>query len=30
MEKVDAEGNVLGLSVLKASARKKRPLEVTL
>ena len=30
MEKVDAEGNVLGFSVLKVSALKERPLEVTL
>ena len=30
MEKVDADGNVLGFSVLKVSALKERPLEVTL
>jgi uncharacterized protein YuzE len=30
MEKVDAEGNVLGFSVLKVSASRERPLEVTL
>lgn len=30
MEKVDDEGNVLGFSVLKVSALKKRPLEITL
>ena len=30
MEKVDAEGNVLGFSVLKVSAVRKHPLEVTL
>jgi hypothetical protein len=30
MEKVDAQGNVLGFSVLKVSAMKGRPLEVTL
>ena len=30
MEKVDAKGNVLGFSVLKVSALKKSPLEVTL
>lgn len=30
MEKVDAEGNVLGFSVLKVSALKERPLEVAL
>ena len=30
MEKVDAEGNVLGFSVLKVSALKKEPLEVAL
>jgi hypothetical protein len=28
--KVDAEGNILGFSVLKVSALKERPLEVTL
>jgi hypothetical protein len=30
MEKVDAQGNVLGFSVLKVSSTKGRPLEVTL
>lgn len=30
MERVDAEGNVLGFSVLKVSALKERPLDVTL
>ena len=30
MEKVDAEGNILGFSVLKVSALKQHPLEVTL
>jgi hypothetical protein len=30
MEKVDAQGNVLGFSVLKVSSMKGRPLEVTL
>jgi len=30
MEKVDAEGNVLGFSVLKVSSIKGRPLEVVL
>ena len=30
MEKVDADGNVLGFSVLRVSAVKERPLEVTL
>ena len=30
MEKVDAEGNVLGFSVLRVSAVKRQPLEVTL
>ena len=30
MEKVDADGNVLGFSVLKVSALKERPLAVTL
>ena len=30
MEKVDAEGNLLGFSVLKVSALKSRPLEVAL
>jgi len=30
MEKVDAQGNVLGFSVLKVSALTKSPLEVTL
>ena len=30
MEKVDAEGNILGFSVLKVSALKEHPLEVTL
>jgi hypothetical protein len=30
MEKVDAEGNVLGFSVLKVSSMKGRPLEVVL
>jgi len=30
MEKVDAQGNVLGFSVLKLSSLKKTPLEVVL
>lgn len=30
MEKVDAKGNVLGFSILKVSALRKAPLEVTL
>ncbi|MBI3895088.1 MAG: DUF2283 domain-containing protein [Acidobacteria bacterium] len=30
MEKVDAEGNILGFSVLRVSALKARPLEVVL
>jgi len=30
MEKVDTEGNVIGFSVLKVSAVKDRPLELTL
>ena len=30
MEKIDAEGNVLGFSVLKVSALRKKPLEVAL
>jgi len=30
MEKVDEEGNILGFSVLKVSALKKTPLEVSL
>ncbi|MCK6554840.1 DUF2283 domain-containing protein [Candidatus Binatia bacterium] len=30
MEKVDADGNVLGFSVLKVSALKQQPLEITL
>jgi len=30
MEKVDAEGNVIGFSVLKVSALKKRPIDVAL
>jgi len=30
MEKVDAQGNVLGFSVLKVSSMRGRPLEVTL
>jgi len=30
MEKVDAEGNVIGFSVLKISALKQEPLEVML
>ena len=30
MEKMDAEGNVLGFSVLKVSALSKKPLEVAL
>jgi hypothetical protein len=30
MEKVDAEGNILGFSVLKVSALREQPLEVTL
>jgi len=30
MEKVDDEGNILGFSVLKVSAVKKTPLEVSL
>lgn len=30
MEKVDEDGNVLGFSVLRVSALKERPLEVSL
>jgi hypothetical protein len=30
MEKVDQQGNILGFSVLKVSALKKKPLEVSL
>jgi uncharacterized protein YuzE len=30
MEKVDEEGNVIGFSVLRVSALKKTPLEVSL
>ena len=30
MEKVDDEGNILGFSVLRVTAMKERPLEVTL
>ena len=30
MEKVDADGNVIGFSVLRVSALKERPLDVTL
>ncbi len=30
MEKVDEDGNVLGFSVLKVSAVRRHPLEVTL
>ena len=30
MEKVDDEGNILGFSVLKISAMKQAPMEVTL
>ena len=30
MEKVDAEGNVIGFSVLKVSAVRAQPLELTL
>ena len=30
MEKVDAEGNILGFSILKVSALEKRPFEVAL
>ncbi|TMA68554.1 MAG: DUF2283 domain-containing protein [Deltaproteobacteria bacterium] len=30
MEKVDGAGNVIGFSVLRVSALKERPLEVTL
>ncbi len=30
MEKVDAQGNILGFSVLKVSALRKAPLEVAL
>lgn len=30
MEKVDEEGNVLGFSVLRLSAMKKKPLDVAL
>jgi uncharacterized protein YuzE len=30
MEKVDAEGNVLGFSVMKVSSLKREPLEVSL
>ena len=30
MEKIDTEGNVLGLSVLRVSAMKEKPLDVAL
>ena len=30
MEKVDADGNVIGFSVLKVSALKQHPIEVSL
>lgn len=30
MEKIDADGNILGFSVLKVSALSKKPLEVAL
>lgn len=30
MEKVDADGNILGFSVLRVSSLKARPLEVSL
>jgi hypothetical protein len=30
MEKVDAHGNILGFSVLRVSALKRKPLEVAL
>jgi uncharacterized protein YuzE len=30
MEKVDAEGNILGFSVLRVSAVRQKPLEVSL
>lgn len=30
MEKVDSDGNLLGFSVLRVSALKERPLEVSL
>lgn len=30
MEKVDAEGNVLGFSILKVSALKRQPFEIAL
>jgi hypothetical protein len=30
MEKVDDQGNILGFSVLRVSALKEKPLEVTL
>jgi len=30
MEKVDAQGNILGFSVLRVSALKNKPLEVAL
>ncbi|MHC4444039.1 MAG: DUF2283 domain-containing protein [Planctomycetota bacterium] len=30
MEKVDAQGNILGFSVLKVSSLKHKPLEVSL
>ena len=30
MEKVDVEGNVIGFSVLRVSALKKAPLEISL
>jgi len=30
MEKVDTEGNLLGFSVLRVSAHREKPLEVTL
>ena len=30
MEKIDEQGNILGFSVLRVSAMKEKPLEVTL
>jgi hypothetical protein len=30
MEKIDAEGNLIGFSVLKVSALKKKPLSISL
>ena len=30
MEKIDRNGNILGFSIMKVSALKKRPLEVAL